>query len=71
MNPMFGEFHFLGLLIPRILVWLALAVVLGALVRRVMGIFDLYRFVWHPALFDMGMIVILFGAVIAAVWSLG
>jgi hypothetical protein len=38
--------------------------VLSALLRRLMHRFDLYRLVWHRALFDFSMFVCLLGGVV-------
>ena len=56
---MIGEASFYGLYVP----WLMLlcGVTLGALwlVRRALGAVGFYRFVWHPALFDTALYVLL------------
>ncbi|HSI49789.1 MAG TPA: DUF1656 domain-containing protein [Ideonella sp.] len=60
---MIGEAHVYGLYLP----WLMLLCggALGALwgVRRVLAATGLYRWVWHPALFDLALYALL-------VWAL-
>ncbi|SEM67068.1 DUF1656 domain-containing protein [Bradyrhizobium sp. OK095] len=53
-----------GVLVPALLLWIIVAYVLSALVRRLMQRFDLYRLVWHRALFDFSMFVCLLGGVV-------
>jgi hypothetical protein len=42
-----------GVLVPALLLWIIIAYGLSALLRRFMQRFDLYRLVWHRALFDL------------------
>ncbi|MCK1394164.1 DUF1656 domain-containing protein [Bradyrhizobium sp. 1] len=53
-----------GVLVPALLLWIIVAYILSALLRRLMQRFDLYRLVWHRALFDFSMFVCLLGAVV-------
>lgn len=53
-----------GVLVPALLLWIIIAYVLSALVRRLMQRFDLYRLVWHRALFDFTIFVCLLGGVV-------
>ena len=46
------------------LLWIILAYVLSAVLRRLMQRFDLYRLVWHRALFDFAIFVCLLGGVV-------
>ena len=46
-----------GVLVPALLLWIIVAYVLSALLRRLMQRFDLYRLVWHRALFDFAIFV--------------
>jgi protein AaeX len=48
--------------IPGLLVWFLIALVLLLLIDRVIGRFGLYRYVWHPSLFRLALIVCIFGA---------
>jgi protein AaeX len=47
--------------IPGLLVWFLIALVLLLLIDRVIGRFGLYRYVWHPSLFRLALIVCIFG----------
>ena len=53
-----------GVLVPALLLWIIIAYVLSALLRRLMQRFDLYRLVWHRALFDFAIFVCLLGVVV-------
>ena len=53
-----------GVLVPALLLWIIVAYVLSALLRRIMQRFDLYRLVWHRALFDFAIFVCLLGVVV-------
>ena len=53
-----------GVLGPALLLWIIIAYVLSALLRRLMQRFDLYRLVWHRALFDFSIFVCLLGGVV-------
>lgn len=53
-----------GVLVPALLLWIIVAYVLSALLRRLMQRFDLYRLVWHRALFDFSIFVCLLGGVV-------
>jgi hypothetical protein len=56
---MIGEMSFYGLYLPWLMP-LALAA-LGVLwgLRRVLAVTGLYRYIWHPALFDIALYVLL------------
>lgn len=53
-----------GVLVPALLLWIIIAFGLSALLRRFMQRFDLYRLVWHRALFDFAIFVCLLGVVV-------
>ena len=53
-----------GVLVPALLLWIIIAYALSALLRRLMQRFDLYRLVWHRALFDFSIFVCLLGGVV-------
>jgi len=50
-----------GVLVPALLLWIIIAYFLSAILRRLMQRFDLYRLVWHRALFDFAIFVCLLG----------
>ena len=53
-----------GVLVPALLLWIIVAYVLSAILRRLMQRFDLYRLVWHRALFDFSIFICLLGGVV-------
>jgi hypothetical protein len=53
-----------GVLVPALLLWIIVAYVLSAVIRRLMQRFDLYRWVWHRALFDFALYICLLGGVV-------
>lgn len=58
------EIDVFGVLIPTLLVWLLVTSALCAMLRTVLQRADLYRFVWHRALFDLAVFVCLLGGVV-------
>ena len=62
---MISEADVYGLLVAPMLLWVGVAMVLSAVVRRVLGWLGFYRFVWHRPLFDLALLIILVGGVVA------
>ena len=62
---MIGEVHLGGVLLSSVLVSALIALFAAFVLRRVLSWAGAYRFVWHPALFDVALFVILWAAVIA------
>ena len=62
---MIGEVNISGVFLSSVLVSAVIALVASFLLRRVLSKVGAYRFVWHPALFDTALFVILWAAVIA------
>lgn len=60
---MIKEMDIAGVFITPVLGWALLALLMTWILCRVLGRFDLYRFVWHRHLFDVGLYVIVFAAV--------
>jgi Protein of unknown function (DUF1656) len=58
------EVDLFGILVPALLVWIVLTYVLGAVLRRLLERAGFYRFVWHPALFDLALYICLLGGVV-------
>jgi uncharacterized protein DUF1656 len=58
------EVDIYGVLVPALLLWLIVAYALSAVLRRLMRRSDLYRLVWHRALFDFALFVCLLGGVV-------
>jgi protein AaeX len=65
-----GELDIYGVYIPIFVVVAAVAFLLQVLLRRVLDACGLYRFLWHRALFDLAIYVILLGLVTAAAASI-
>jgi hypothetical protein len=62
---MIGEVNISGVFLSSVLVSAVIALTASFLLRRVLSKVGAYRFVWHPALFDTALFVILWAAVIA------
>jgi hypothetical protein len=60
---MTGEINIFGVLAPPLLIWLGIALVLSAALRRLLNAAGFYRYVWHRPLFDLALLVILLGLV--------
>jgi protein AaeX len=65
-----GELDIYGVYIPIFVVVAGVAFLLQILLKRVLDACGLYRFLWHRALFDLAMYVILLGLVTAAAASI-
>jgi hypothetical protein len=63
---MTGEVDIYGVYFPAFLVFAAIAFVLQLVVKRILDVCGVYRFVWHRALFDLALYVIVLGVVTAA-----
>jgi len=63
---MIGEIDIYGVLFPPLLIWLAISLVLSAILRAGLSRVGFYRFVWHSPLFDLALLVIILGCVSAA-----
>lgn len=58
---MFGEFCLYGVFVPTLF---ALVLITYGLLRLMIKVFqrlNLYRYIWHPPLFNLAMYVLLFG----------
>jgi protein AaeX len=62
---MIHEINIYGVFVSPMLIWTLIALVITALLRRAIGEFGLYRFVWHRPLFDLSLLVIVLGGVAA------
>jgi Protein of unknown function (DUF1656) len=60
------EIDIYGVYVPDLLVWIVVTFPISVLVRRALAFAGLYRLVWHRALFDVAVFVILLGGVVAA-----
>lgn len=62
---MTGEIDLYGVFVPSLLLMFGAALPLTAGLRRLLRRFGFYRFVWHRPLFDLALLVIVLGAVVA------
>ena len=60
-----GEFAIDGVFLSSVLVSAVIALAAAFVLRRLLSWAGAYRFVWHPALFDTALFVILWAAVVA------
>ncbi|MEJ1976296.1 MAG: DUF1656 domain-containing protein [Acetobacteraceae bacterium] len=63
---MIHELDLYGVLIPPMLAWTGIALAATGLLRLVMGRLGLYRFIWHKPLFDLALLIVALGVVVAA-----
>lgn len=63
---MIGELDLYGVFIPPLLLWVAVALPLTAILRRILRWVGFYRLVWHRPLFDFALLVIVLGVIVAA-----
>lgn len=63
---MIHEIDLYGVLVPPMLLWVSVAIALTGVLCHLMGRFGLYRFVWHAPLFDLALLVIVTGCIVAA-----
>ncbi len=54
-----------GVFVPVLLIWAVLALGPLLVLRRLLAGFGVYRFIWHRALFDIALYVIILGALAA------
>lgn len=56
---MIGEASFYGLYLPWFMLLCGVALGVNWVLRRLLAAAGVYRWVWHPALFDLGLFVLL------------
>jgi len=61
-----GEFDIYGVYFPAFAVFATIAFLLQVVIKRLLDAYGFYRLVWHRALFDLAIYVILLGVVTAA-----
>ena len=68
----FNEINLFGLYVAPIVVVLAVAWIVYLLVRRVADRFGLTPLVWHPALFELSLYIIIVSSIVLLIsrWSL-
>jgi len=57
------EINLGGVFIPAVLVWAGVAFVFSILMARVLALTGFYRLLWHRALFNFAIFVILWGGI--------
>jgi Protein of unknown function (DUF1656) len=62
---MIGEIDVYGVFVPPLLLWVAASLPIVALLRRLLARVGWYRFVWHRPLFDLALLIIVLGGVVA------
>jgi hypothetical protein len=62
---MTGEWNIGGVFISAVLISALIALGLAFVLRRLLALLGAYRLIWHPALFDTALFVILWAAVVA------
>ena len=61
---MIGEVDVFGVFVPAVLVLMFIAYVIGLVLRTVLERTGFYRLVWHRAIFDLGIYVVVLGLVV-------
>jgi hypothetical protein len=67
---MIGEFDIYGVYVPAFAIYAAIALLLQIAIMRLLDACGFYRLVWHRALFDLTIYVIVLGVVTAAAASI-
>ncbi|MEJ0018760.1 MAG: DUF1656 domain-containing protein [Acetobacteraceae bacterium] len=63
---MIHEIDIYGVFISPMLLWTGIALLIAGMLRPLIGRLGLYRFVWHRPLFDLALLLIVLGGVVAA-----
>ena len=58
----YGQFGFYGIYLPTLLGMMVLAYGFKSALCFALGRLNVYRWVWHPALFNLALYVVLLGA---------
>jgi hypothetical protein len=61
---MIGEISIGGVYVPSLLIWGLIALALNMVLRRLLAAVGFYRLVWHRALFDLALFVIVLAGVV-------
>lgn len=62
------EVNLNGVFLPAALVWAGIAILLSSVISRALSRMGFYALVWHRALFDAALFVLLWGAVSAVAY---
>jgi Protein of unknown function (DUF1656) len=65
LNDIMQEINLDGVFVPAQLIWAAIAFPLSAFIRRWLDAQRFYNLVWHRALFDFALFVVLWGGLSA------
>lgn len=68
---MIKEIAVMGVFLPPMFAFLAIAAVLWLGVRALLDRLGFYRWVWHRPLFDTALFVILLAGLVAGAWQWG
>jgi hypothetical protein len=60
---MIGEVDIFGVYIPAIMWLMGIAYLVSFVIRKLLGRSRFYDFVWHRSIFDLGLYVIVLGAI--------
>ncbi|WP_131114288.1 DUF1656 domain-containing protein [Lichenihabitans psoromatis] len=63
---MIHEIDLYGVFLPDLLVWIVLAFLVSLPLRWLLSAIGFYRLVWHRALFDTALLVLILGGIVAA-----
>jgi hypothetical protein len=61
---MIGEIDIFGVFVPAVLVLMLIAYLVNLAIRTILARTGFYRFVWHRSIFDLGIYVLVLGAVV-------
>jgi Protein of unknown function (DUF1656) len=61
---MIGEIDIFGVFVPAILVLMLIAYLINQVIRTLLARTGFYRLVWHRAIFDLGIYVLVLGLVV-------
>jgi hypothetical protein len=62
---MIGELSLGGVFIPALMVWAVVALAVSLPLRFLLNRVGAYRFIWHRGLFDIALVLLLWGGVSA------
>jgi hypothetical protein len=64
------EVNLSGVFLPAALLWAGIAFLLSSVVSRILGRMGFYGLVWHRALFDAVLFVLVWGAISAVAYHM-
>jgi hypothetical protein len=62
---MIGEVDVYGVFVSPLLIWVVATLPIVALLRRLLARAGFYRLVWHRPLFDLALLIVVLGGVVA------